>query len=161
MLVWWLFTGDSRRGKVASRNHYLLHKSQNWLQKTQFALIKGKINTGLSICSPIICHFIMNDWSTKKKPRQGFFLPDLDTMEMLEVLETSRWAAQSRMGRAREQDGESWQFEESNFGGANKVNTRCLWVTVCTLVATVATGHHHDFTRGADIRCSFFVHRRL
>ena len=49
----------------------------------------------------------MNDWSTKKSQDKVFFLPDLDTMEMLEVLETSRWAAQSRMGRAREQDGES------------------------------------------------------
>ena len=42
-----------------------------------------------------------------------------------------------------EQDGESIQFEESNFAGANNVNipvSVCHCVTVCTVVATVSTG---------------------
>ena len=107
MLVWWLFTGDSRRGKVASRNHYLLHKSQNWLQKTEFALIKGKINTGLSICSPIICHFIMNDWSTKKSQDKVFFSQIWTQWKcsrcsrLQDELRRAGWGElESRMGRA-------------------------------------------------------------
>ena len=42
-----------------------------------------------------------------------------------------------------EQDGESIQFEESNFAGANNVNISvsvCHCATVCTVVAAVSTG---------------------